>query len=391
VCTHRGAMVSAGLLLAILSGAQPAAAQARGILRIATQSPLTGERAALGASLREGAQLAVDRFKSEVEKAGFDVELAPFDDQGRPHVGVANAKTIVADRSVLVVIGHLDSAVALPASEIYREATLGMIAPAGTDPLLTDRGLLTVSRVCGRDDVEGAVAARFATDSLRAKRAYVVHGEHRSEREVAESFARAAKRLGMEVLGVEGIGRGASLAPTLATIGAKGPDLVFFGGEPGPAASLVRQARERGIKAAFLGPRSLDSDALLGLGGDAVVGMHFTTPVGHLDAYPAAKELAEEYRKRFGRDPEGLAALAYDATAVGLKAVLAAIRAKGGAVPSRQAVAEAIRRVVHKGVTGTVEFDAKGDPKKATYLVYQVRAPWKATRLVQRLRVGSEP
>src|SRR5215831_13158960 len=171
---HRVWLVLA--LLAVLTVALvPASelgAQGKGTIKIATQSPLSGGQAALGEGIKLGTQLAVEQLRGNLTKQGFKVELVPFDDQAKPDVGVANSKNIIADKDILVVIGHLNSGVAIPSSEVYKEVSLVMISPANTNPLITDRMLPNVNRVCGRDDVQGEVGARFAKDELKVKSAY---------------------------------------------------------------------------------------------------------------------------------------------------------------------------------------------------------------------------
>src|SRR5262245_40329834 len=159
-------------LLAVLALAAPMAveAQGKGTIKIATQSPLSGELAALGEGIKLGTQLAVEKFKGAVEKAGFKVELVPFDDQAKPDVGVANAR--------LVGSGHLRSVVAIARPEVCTGVSLAVIPLANTGPLITDRMLPSVDRVCGRDDVQGAVAAEFAIDALKAKSVYIVHNKN---------------------------------------------------------------------------------------------------------------------------------------------------------------------------------------------------------------------
>ena len=104
-------------LALVLPMASIADAQSKGTIKIATQSPLSGGQAALGEGIKLGAQLAIEKFKGPLEKAGFKVELVPFDDQAKPDVGVANAKNIIADKDIMVVVGHLNSGVAIPSSD----------------------------------------------------------------------------------------------------------------------------------------------------------------------------------------------------------------------------------------------------------------------------------
>ena len=78
-------------------------------------------------------------MKGNLEKMGYKVEFVPFDDQAKPDVGVANAKNIIADKDIMAIIGHLNSGVAIPSSEVYKEVNLAMISPANTNPVVTDR------------------------------------------------------------------------------------------------------------------------------------------------------------------------------------------------------------------------------------------------------------
>lgn len=382
-------VIAVAAAVALVPSGSRLEAQGKGTIKIATQSPLSGELAALGEGIKLGAQLAVEKMKGSIEKAGYKVELVPFDDQAKPDVGVANAKNINADKDILVVIGHLNSGVAIPSSEVYKEASLAMISPANTNPTITDRMLPNVYRVCGRDDVQGVVAAQFAKENLQAKTVYLVHNKNQYGQGIAEFFQDWAKKNGLQVQGFEGTEERANFDPILTPIKAKNPDVIFFGGEYPQAAPLFRQAREKGIKSQFMGPDGVDSSELLKLGGDAVVGMHFTTVAGAAKEYPKAKEFADEYKKKFGKDPEPFAAQAYDATAIGLKAIEAAIKSAGGKVATREAVAKAVRNVKHTGITGNVDFDEKGDPKKATYLIYRVAKEWKDNTLIKRLDIAA--
>jgi branched-chain amino acid transport system substrate-binding protein len=385
------------MILAVVALVLPVAAlagQAKGTIKIATQSPLSGEMSAVGEGMKLGTQLAIEQLKGPVEKLGFKVELVPFDDQGKPDVGVANARNMITDKEILAVIGHYNSGVAIPSSEVYKEASLVEISPANTNPLITDRNLANVNRVCGRDDVQGQVGAEFAK-SLKIKSAYVIHDKTTYGQSVAEFFRDNAKRLGIEILGFEGTEERSNFDPILTPAKAKNPDLIYFGGIYSQAAPLFKQAREKGIKARFLGPDGLDSSDLTKIAGKTVVGMNYTTVAGPVTVYPKAKEFARAYKEKFGKNPEPFGAQAYDSTAIALKAIENAIKAGGGKMPSREAVAAAVRKVKYSGLTGNIEFDGKGDPKKALYFVMQVvsedPAKWNDNKEVKRLEIAAPP
>jgi branched-chain amino acid transport system substrate-binding protein len=368
-----------------------ARAQDKATIKIATQSPLSGGQAALGEGIKLGAQLGVEKYKASLEKKGFKVVLVPYDDQAKPDVGVANARNIIADTQILGVIGHLNSGVAIPSSEVYKDVNLAMISPANTNPTVTDRGYKNIYRVCGRDDVQGVVGAEFANSELGAKTVYVIHDKTTYGQGVAEFFRADAAKKGIKVVGFEGTEEKSNFDPIITPIKARNPDLIYFGGIYEQGAPFFKQLRDRGVKSKFLGPDGMDSSDLVKIAGKAVVGMNYTSVAGPVTVYPEAKRFADEYRKKFGKNPEPFAAQAYDATAILLKAIEAA--AKEGKLPSREAVSAAIRDVRHEGLTGTVEFDAKGDPKKALYFVLRVVSDdpqkWGENKEVKRLVIAA--
>jgi branched-chain amino acid transport system substrate-binding protein len=388
------------VLPAILALALPMAslphAQSKGTIKIATQSPLSGAQAALGEGIKLGAQLGIQKFKGPLEKMGFKVELVPFDDQAKPDVGVANAKSIVADPDILLVNGHLNSGVALPSSEIYKDAQLAMISPANTAPSITDRAYPNVNRICGRDDVQGVVGAEFAKETIKAKSAYVLHDKTLYGQGVAEFFRDHAKKLGINVMGFEGSEEKANFDPIITPIKAKNPDLIYFGGIYDQASIFFKQAREKGVKSQFLGPDGLDSSQLVKIAGDAVLKMHYTTVVGPPTIYPEAKAFIKDFKDTFKKDPEPFAAQAYDVSHLGLKAIELAIKANNGQKPTRDQVSKAVREIKNfKGVTGTVSLDEKGDPVKAKYIIIQVVSKdpekWGDNKVVKTLDIPAPP
>ncbi len=387
---RRFRFVPALSLLLALAVAPSASAQGKTI-KIASQSPLSGGQAALGEGIKLGVQLAVEKFKGNLEKQGFKVELVPYDDQAKPDVGVANAKNIIADTEILGVIGHLNSGVAIPSSEVYKDVNLAMISPANTNPTVTDRGYKNVYRVCGRDDVQGVVGSEFAHKTLKAKSVYIIHDKTTYGQGVAEFFKADAAKKGIKVLGYEGTEEKSNFDPIVIPIKAKNPDLIYFGGIYEGAAPFFKAAREKGVKAKFMGPDGMDSSDLTKIAGKAVLGMYYTSVAGPVTVYPQAKAFADEFKKKYGKNPEPFAAQAYDATAILIKAIEAA--AKGGKAPTRDAVTAAIRTVKYTGVTGAVEFDSKGDPKKALYFVLQVASDdpqkWGENKEVERLSIAA--
>jgi branched-chain amino acid transport system substrate-binding protein len=379
-------------LALVLPVTSVADAQSKGTIKIASQSPLSGGQAALGEGIKLGAQLAVEKFKGPLEKMGYKVDFVPFDDQAKPDVGVANAKNIIADKAIMAVIGHLNSGVAIPSSEVYKEVNVTMISPANTNPVVTDRGYMSVNRVCGRDDVQGVVGSEFAAGTMKVKSAYIVHDKTQYGQSIAEFFKADAQKKGIKVLGFEGTEEKSNFDPILTPIKAKNPDLIYFGGIYDQGAPFFKQAREKGIKSKFMGPDGMDSSDLTKIAGKAVVGMNYTSAAGPASALPKAKAFVEDFKKKFGgKNPEPYAAEAYDAAHIAIMAI--EDQAKGGKTPTREGVAAAVRKMKLSGITGEIAFDSKGDRQKAQYFVLTVvsddPAKWGDNKIVKQLSIAA--
>jgi branched-chain amino acid transport system substrate-binding protein len=376
------------LLFSFFLTAPLAAWAQKGKIKIAVQAPLSGEQAALGEHIKLGAQLAVEESVKAFKAMGYDLELVPQDDQAKAEVGVANARNMVADSNVLVIVGHFNSGVALPASEVYKDAMLVMISPANTATEITDRGYPNVNRVCGRDDVQGPVGARFAAQELKAKSVYIIHDKTTYGQGVAESFRNEAKKLGMNVLGFDGTEERANFAPMIIPMKAKNPALVYFGGIYHQGGLLLKQMREKGVKAMFMGPDGVDSEEMVKIAGAAAVGSYYTSVAPPRDATPETAAFAKKYKQRFGKDIEAFGLYGYDATLVGIKAMEQWLKANPSKKPSRAEVSAAVRNIKgFKGVTGSIEFDNKGDPIKAKYFVLQFDKrsyPGKVVKVVEQ-------
>jgi branched-chain amino acid transport system substrate-binding protein len=375
------------VLLSLFISLSSAWAQ-KGVIKVATQSPLSGEQAAQGEYIKLGAQLAVEEAVKTFKTLGFELVFVPYDDQAKPEVGVANARNIVADPDILLVVGHFNSGVALPSSEIYKDSMLAMISPANTATEITDRGYPNVNRVCGRDDIQGPVGAKYAAQDLKLKSVYIVHDKTLYGQGVADAFRDEAKKLGLKIVGYDGTEERANFSPLIIPMKAKNPDLVYFGGIYHQGGLLLKQMREKGVKAVYLGPDGLDSSEMVKIAGQQVIGSYYTTVAGPPDAYPESVAFAKNFKQRFGKEVESFGMYGYDAALVGLKAIEQAIKELGGKKPTRAQVSTAIRKLKNfKGVTGSITFDSKGDPVKAKYFVltFEKRLyPGKVVKVVEQ-------
>lgn len=370
---------------------EPAAAEGGTVIKIATQSPLSGPQSVLGVGIKNGAQLALEQASEDMGAMGVTLELVPFDDQATPDIGVANAKNIAADPDILCVVGHLNSGVMIPSMEEYHNAGLAAVSPANTNPVITDRGYPEINRIVGRDDVQGVVGQQFAFDDLGIQSVYIMHDKTAYGQGVAEFFRQAAEAAGMDVLGFEGTEEQANFDSIITPIIAANPEMVYFGGIYSQAGIFFRQARDKGITAAFMGPDGLDSSELANLGGDAVIGMHYSTVSAPATVYEGAADFIADYEDRFGEQTQPFSAQAYDSMNICIDGIKRAMDEAGG-VPTRAQVAEAVRATTDfPGITGDVTFNGNGDKTVATYFVLEVQSAdpeeWNNNTVVQTLEI----
>jgi branched-chain amino acid transport system substrate-binding protein len=376
----------------VLLGLAAGAAAAENVIKIASVSPLSGNQAALGEMIKLGAQVALEDAQARFAAKGWRVELLPQDDQATPDVGVAVAKRLVNDPNVLGIVGHFNSGVAIPASEVYKDYQLAMVSPANTNPKVTERRYPNVNRVCGRDDVQGPVGAEFAVKELKAQRIFVIQDKTAYGQGVAEAFRDKAKALGAKVVGFVGTEERSNFQSLILQIKVLNPDLIYLGGIYDQGGVLVKQMREKGVKAIFMGPDGFDSAEFAKIAQAAAVGVHYTTVAGPVEQYPAAKAFADRFKQRFNKAPESFALYAHDSAVVILAAVEAALEKNGGKLPTRAQVAAAVREVMVTGITGAIAFDSKGDRKTSDYYVMRLDEPsypGKAVKVISAAPPGS--
>lgn len=372
-------LLSVGILAACNSDSSSGTAGDAGssggeVIKIAAQLPLSGSTSVTGESLRLGAQMKLEEEQAKFKDLGFDLKFEPYDDASDPKKGVSNANMIVADESILAIVGHYNSGVAIPSSEVYDKSSLAMVSPGATATDLTDRGLKTVNRIVGRDDAQGPAAAEFMVNELGVKNLFIIQDKTAFGTGVAEEVKKKAESLGATVVAFEGITVGEKdFNGVINQVLSKKPDAVYFGGLYTEAGIIVKQMREKGIDIPFVGADALDSSGLVDIAGDAVVNTYYTSVAGVVSSTETGKEFVKNYEAKFsGKKAEAFSVYGYDTMGVILAGVEKAIADNGGKKPSREQVAEAIRATTDfQGALASVSFDDKGDNSKAQIYLFK--------------------
>jgi len=330
---------------------------------IGVGGPITGPNAAFGAQLQKGAEQAAADINAAGGINGEQIKIVLGDDVSDPKQGVSVANKFVAD-GVKFVVGHFNSGVSIPTSEIYAENGILQITPASTNPTYTERGLWNTFRTCGRDDQQGAVAGSFIAANFKDGKVAVVHDKTPYGQGLADETKKAMNEAGITEVIYEGVNIGdKDFSALIAKMKEAGVSVVYWGGLHTEFGLIERQAADQGLKATFMSGDGIVSNELASIAGDAVDGTLMTfAPDPRKNE--AAKELVEKFRAA-GFEPEAYTLYSYAAVQV----IAEGAKAAGGNDP--QAVAEAIKaKGPFKTAIGELGFDEKGDITRPDYVMY---------------------
>ena len=330
---------------------------------IGVGGPLTGPNAAFGAQLQKGAEQAAADINAAGGVNGEQIKIVLGDDVSDPKQGVSVANKFVAD-GVKFVVGHFNSGVSIPASEIYAENGVLQVSPASTNPTYTERGLWNTFRTCGRDDQQGAVVGAFIAANFKDAKVAVIHDKTPYGQGLADETKKAMNEAGITEAVYEGVNIGdKDFSALIAKMKEAGVSVIYWGGLHTEFGLMERQAADQGLKATFMSGDGIVSNELASIAGDAVDGTLMTfAPDPRKNA--AAVELVEKFRAA-GFEPEAYTLYAYAAVQV----IAEGAKAAGGNDP--QAVAEAMKaKGPFQTAIGELGFDEKGDITRPDYVMY---------------------
>ncbi|MFD4375367.1 branched-chain amino acid ABC transporter substrate-binding protein [Streptomyces sp. NPDC058486] len=386
--------VTAGALTLTACGSRDdkggdSAGQGGGItVTIGLDAPLTGELSALGLGIKNSADLAVKTANKKEYVKGVTFKLVPLDDQAQPSAGQQNATKLVADKTVLGVVGPLNSGVAESMQKVFDDAKLAQVSPANTNPSLSQgpnwaagdkkRGYKSYFRTATTDAIQGPFAAQYVFKDAKKTKAFIIDDKKTYGAGLAGTFKGEWEKLGGKVVGTQHIDPDTKDFSAVATqVKSSGADVVYYGGEYPAAGPLAKQIKEAGAKVTVVGGDALFSPEYVKLAGAAAAEGDFATSVGApIESLDSAKEFlanykAENYKEAF----EAYGGYSYDSTWSIIEAVKKVVDGNSGKLPddARSKVVEALQGVSFEGVTGTVAFDEFGDTTNKQLTVYQVK------------------
>ena len=348
-------------------------ASAQEVIKIGHVAPITGPNAHIGKDNENGAQMAIDELNAKGTMIGGKkvvFQLVAEDDASDPKQATAVAGKLV-DAKVKGVIGHMNSGTTIPASKIYFDAGIPQISPSATNPKYTQQGFNTTFRVVANDGQLGGVLGRYAINTLKGKNIAVIDDRTAYGQGVAEEFRKSAIAAGGKIVATQfTTDKAIDFNAILTSIKSKSPDLIFFGGMDAVAGPMLRQMDQLGIKAKFMGGDGICTTELPALAGTGMKDGEVVcaeaggiTPAGQ----KAMDEFKANYQKKFKQDVVIYAPYTYDA----LMTMVEAMQKAGSSDP--KVYLPVLAKIHHKGVTGEIAFDAKGDILNGSLTLYSYK------------------
>jgi branched-chain amino acid transport system substrate-binding protein len=352
----------AGLVLA-QAPAKPAAKHAAsGPIKIGAYLPMTGGVAAYGQMGWDGIQVAHEMTPKVL---GREINLSLVDTKS-DKIEAANAvERLIKKDKVVAIIGEMISGNSMAGGPIAEMNQIPVISPTATNPLVT-QGKKYYFRACFIDPFQGEVAAKLATENLKAKTAAVIVDIAQDYCVgLANFFVKAFVKAGGKVVSTTYIQTGdQDFSAQLSAVQATKPDIIYAPNYYTEDALMAKQARDLGITAPILTGDGAQAPELLQIGGKAVEGMYFT---GHFNADAVTTKLGKEfvafYKKKTNKDPDAFSALGADAYFILIDAINRAGTTKGPEV--RKALASTKN---FQGISGNISIGEDGNAVKSVVI-----------------------
>lgn len=350
---------------AVLAGCPPSGGGAgggnagggSGAILVGYYGDLTGPTATFGTSTREGVDLAVDEI-NQTPPLGRPFEVRGEDDQGKSEQAVSVVTKLVDQDRVVAVLGEVASSNSLAAAPVCQRATVPMISPASTNPQVTEVGDY-IFRICFIDPFQGSVMAKFAANTLKAKKAAILWDAKSDYSKGLRDFFK--QTFSGQIVAEPSYSAGdTDFNAQLNAIKQAKPDVIFVPGYYNEVGTIARQARDQGITVPLIGGDGWDSPKLFESAGKALEGCYFSNHYSPESKDPRVQDFIAAFKKKYnGKVPDAMAALGYDVTKILADSIQRAGSTEGPKL--RDAIAQTKD---FAGVTGNISLDANRNATK---------------------------
>jgi ABC-type branched-chain amino acid transport systems, periplasmic component len=341
-------------------------------IKIGLLNEMTGGNATIGTAAANGAKMAIKEINAKGGVLGKQLKAVSADNKSEP-AEAANAMTkLLMQDNVVAVTGTFSSSNAIAAASVAESAKKPYLIAGATNPKVTvdpktQKVKKYIYRVCFIDPFQGTVAANFASNNLKAKKAaMLIDNSSDYSKGLGEFFQAAFVKAGGTVVANEAyLQKDTDFKATLTKIKAQGADVLFVPGYYEEVGKIVKQAREMGLTMPIVGADGWDSPKLAEIAGEkALNNTFFTNHYSVDDPSEAGKAFVANYTKEFGQKPEALAVLGYDAVYV-----LADAIKRANSTDADKIIAALSDTKNFKAVSGITTINASHDADKSAVII----------------------
>ncbi|MFT8349419.1 ABC transporter substrate-binding protein [Clostridium saccharoperbutylacetonicum] len=333
-------------------------------IKIGGVFPLTGDVPSIGSAMDNGAKLAIKEINDNGGVLGKKLEIISEDDQNQAATAPNAITKLITQDKVSAVVGTYASKCSIPMAAVAKDMKTVMITPVSTNEKVTTEGGDYVFRACFIDPLQGKVGAKFAAENLKAKKVAMLYDVGNDycvgiSKEFKKNFEAAGGTVAYEKTYNAGE---SDFKAFLTEIKDLNVDAIYLPDNYSTVGLIAKQAREIGIKAAFLGSDSWGDQGIVKVGGDAVEGAYFTDHLSLKSDNAAIKKFVESYTKEYKVEPSTFAVLSYDSVYL----VAEAIKKAGST--DEAAIKDAMAKLDVDAGTTHYKFDDKHNPIKSVVI-----------------------
>ena len=331
------------------------------VIKVGVFLPLTGDNAAGGELELRGIKLA-NQLHPEV--LGKKVELVVADNKSDKAEAASVAARLIEKDKVSAIVGSYGSSLSMAAGNIVKENKVPAVGTSCTNPQVTANNDYYF-RACFIDPFQGKVMAEYAHQNGFKKVAIIQEVSNDYSVGLAKFFREEFVKLTGDENSIVDIANyqtgDKDFTAILTNIKAQDPDAVFAPGNFTESALLVKQARQLGIDAQFMGGDTWETQEFIDVGGKDVEGVALSTAFDREKASTEeAKKFLDAYTKEYNGEPSALTAMAYDAYLIAVNGI-----EKAGTATDTVKIRDAIAATKDlECVTGMTTLDENGDPIK---------------------------
>jgi branched-chain amino acid transport system substrate-binding protein len=358
------------------------------VIKIGTELPMSGAETANGEPTANGVKLAIKQANAKNAIPGYTLDINVQDDAVNgahdAQQGAANVHTLVADTSVIGVVGPFNSSVAKVEIPISNAAGLLQCSPANTTTGLTyppdslqyrpnNPDKINYVRLAAPDSIQGPAGADYTYTDLGAKSVFILDDSETFGVGVGDSFSARYTELGGTVTKRSTAPKTTTdYTPLFTAAAAASPAAVYLAGTTPTGMGLaLKQGRTvAGFETIpFVGPDGVadlgpggTTGATITVAGQAAHDVHGT--VAGVHDLPSGSTFNDDYNKEFGKAPGAYSAIAYACAQV---IIANAAKAIAAGTTDLAALREAVRAAAtaagnaYDTVIGPVSFDKNGD------------------------------